>query len=276
MSKRLRPPYELAGAKVTWPTDQPFDQQQAAIEQALSSLSLSDRAAVETAFPVAQIMLHKRIALAFAVCEKLAPSEFDLLRTAKAARYGLDNYVAVLADPYLRKAALNSLWLAAISVLFTVSLAYVIAYGLNRGGIARPALTRTIFLLPLVAPPVLVATATTMLFGRRGLITFTLLDQTLGLTDADAFNLYGPFGIVIAQTLPFLPTTLIVLDNVMRRQDGRLEEAAMMLGAGRLALFFNDTFPLSWPGLKRAIVHRPQNAPRKSRAMAIFPTSTRD
>ncbi len=246
--------YELAGAKVTWRTDQPFDQQQAAIEQAFSILSPSDRAAVETAFPFAQIMLHKRIALAFAVRDKMAPSEFDLLRTAKAARYGLDNYVAVLADPYLRKAALNSLWLAAVSVLFTVSIAYAIAYGLNRGGIARPALTRTILLLPLVAPPVLVATATTMLFGRRGLITFTLLDQTLGLTDADAFNLYGPFGIVIAQTLSFLPTTLIVLDNVMRRQDGRLEEAAMMLGAGRLALFFNVTFPLSWPGLKRAIV----------------------
>ena len=252
--KTMAAAYELAGLEVTWPVDQPFDHQAKAIDVAVGALPDKDRAAVDTAFPTAYIMLHKRIALAFAVRDKLQPSEFERLRAAKTERYGLRNYAAVLADPYLRKAAVNSLALALLSVVSTVSFAYAIAYGLNRGGIPRPALTRNILLLPLVAPPVLVATATIMLFGRRGLITYTLLDQTLGWTDADAFNVYGPLGIIIAQTLSFLPTALIVLDNTMRRQDGRLEEAAMMLGAGRFALFRNVTFPLSWPGLKRAIV----------------------
>lgn len=246
--------YELAGLEVSWPIDKPFDHQAQAIEVALAGLTSGQRAAIEVAYPTAYVMLHKRIALAFAVRDKLGPSEFERLRAAKTESYGLSNYVAVIADPYLRKAAVNSLTLALISVASTVSIAYLIAYGLNRGGIPRPTLTRNILLLPLVAPPVLVATATIMLFGRRGLITYALLDQTLGWTDADAFNVYGPLGIIIAQTLSFLPTTLIVLDNTMRRQDGRLEEAAMMLGAGRFALFRNITFPLSWPGLKRAIV----------------------
>jgi len=252
--KAMAAAYELAGLEVTWPVNQPFEHQAKEIEVAVGTLLSKDRAAVEAAFPTAYVMLHKRIALAFAVRDKLQPAEFERLRVAKTESYGLRNYVAVLADPYLRKAAGNSLILALISVVSTVSIAYLIAYGLNRGGIARPALTRNILLLPLVAPPVLVATATIMLFGRRGLVTYTLLDQTLGITDADAFNVYGPLGIIIAQTLSFLPTALIVLDNSMRRQDGRLEEAAMMLGAGRFALFCNVTFPLSWPGLKRAIV----------------------
>lgn len=246
--------YELAGIDVTWATDQPFDHQAKAIDAALAALPVEERAAVDAAFPVAHIMLHKRIALAFAVRTAMPPADFNRLRAAKSEQYGLDNYIAVLADPYLRKAAVNSLTLGLIAVVSTVSIAYAIAYGLNRGGIVQPTLARNILLLPLVAPPILVATATTMLFGRRGLVTYTLLDQTLGISDADSFNIYGPLGIIIAQTLSFLPMTLIVLDNAMRRQDGRLEEAAMMLGAGRWSLFRNVTFPLSWPGLKRAIV----------------------
>jgi len=246
--------HELAGLEPAWDTTDPFEHQATAIVPALAALSIADRAAVDAAFPIAHIMLHKRIALAFAVRDELSVPDFNRLRAATDERYGLANYVAVMADSYLRKAAVNSVTLALISVLTTVSIAYALVYGLNRGGIAMPTLTRNILLLPLVAPPILVATATTMLFGRRGLITYTLFEQTLGISDADTFNVYGPLGIVIAQTLSFLPTTLIVLDNAMRRQDGRLEEAALMLGAGRLALFRNVTLPLSWPGLKRAVI----------------------
>lgn len=246
--------FGLADMDVPWQTDLPYEHQDAAIQTALAALPATDRQAVEDAYPTAHIMLHKRIALAFAVRDQLSTSQFEHLRAARSERFGLENYSAVLTDPYLRKAATNSVSLALFSVLFTVSIAYAIAFGLNRGAIARPALTRNILLLPLVAPPVLVATATTMLFGRRGLITYTLLDQTLGISNADVVNVYGPVGIILAQTLSFLPTTLIVLDNAMRRQDGRLEEAALMLGASRFALFRHVTFPLSWPGLKRAVV----------------------
>lgn len=246
--------YDLAGLEPDWDVKAPFEHQQVAIEAALPRLTEQQRQSVELAFPTAHIMLHKRIALAFAVRDQLSVPDFNRLRAATQERYGLDNYTAVFADTYLRKAAINSVTLALISVITTVGIGYALAYGLNRGGIARPILTRNILLLPLVAPPIMVATATTMLFGRRGLVTFTLFEQTLGISSADSFNIYGPLGIIIAQTLSFLPTTLIVLDNAMRRQDGRLEEAALMLGAGRLALFRNVTLPLSWPGLKRAMV----------------------
>lgn len=246
--------HDLAGLTPGWNLSDPFEHQIAAIDAAMAVLPPDQRQAVTDAYPVAHIMLHKRTALAFAVRDRMPEGDFDRLRAATDTRYGLANYIAVTADPYLRKAAVNSLMLALISVVTTVSIAYAIVYGLNRGGIPRPMLTRSILLLPLVAPPVLVATATTMLFGRRGLITYTLMEQTLGISSADSFNIYGPLGIVIAQTISFLPTTLIVLDNAMRRQDGRLEEAALMLGAGRLALFRHVTLPLSSPGLKRAVV----------------------
>jgi len=246
--------YDLAGLVPPWNTADPYEHQKSAIVADLATLPADERQAVTDAVPLAHVMLHKRIALAFAVRDQMSDDDFHRLRAATDERYGWANYVAVTADPYLRRAATNSLTLALISVATTVSVAYALVYGLNRGGIARPALTRNILLLPLVAPPVLVATATTMLFGRRGLITFTLFEQTLGISDADSFNIYGPLGIVIAQTLSFLPVTLIVLENALRRHDGRLEEAALILGAGRFALFWQVTLPLSWPGLKRAVV----------------------
>ena len=99
--------------------------------------------------------------------------------------------------------------------------------------------------MPLVAPPVLIATATVMLFGRRGLVTHTLLDQGLGLIDADETNLYGFFGVVLAQVLSFVPATLIIFDNVMRRQDGRIDEAAAGLGASHFTTFRHVTLPLA-------------------------------
>ncbi|TBW38261.1 aminotransferase class III-fold pyridoxal phosphate-dependent enzyme [Siculibacillus lacustris] len=147
-----------------------------------------------------------------------------------------------------------NLTLAALSVVFTVAAALGLAYAVDCGGVRRPALVRSVVLMPLVAPPVLIAAATVMLFGRRGLVTHGLLDHGLGLIDADETNIYGLFGVVFAQVLSFLPAAFIVLDNVLRRQNGRVDEAAAGLGADRRQIVGGVTLPLAWPGIQRAIV----------------------
>lgn len=246
--------FTLAGIPVPWDRKAAYSQQAEAIAAALKALPPERRTAVEADLPVAHVMLHKRTALAFKVKDALGPAKFDALRNGTDDRWGLDHYLEVFQDPYLRNAAINSLTLAALSVVFTVSLAFALAYGVNTGAVPFPSATRAVLLMPLVAPPVLIATATIMLFGRRGLVTHTLLDQWLGLIDADETNLYGLFGVVLAQTLSFVPAALIVFDNVLRRQDGRIDEAAAGLGAGPLRTFVQVTLPMAWPAIKRAIV----------------------
>jgi iron(III) transport system permease protein len=108
--------------------------------------------------------------------------------------------------------------------------------------------------LPLVSPPELTAASILMLFGRNGLFTHTLLDQTLHLIDSDRTNIYGLGGIIAAQVLSHVPPALIVLDDVLKRRDGRFEDAASGLGAGHFTALRHVTLPLSWPGIKRAIV----------------------
>ncbi len=246
--------FRLAGHAVPWDTRASYADQARAAERAMAALDERTRAAIEAEFPVAVAMLHKRIALAFQVRDKLDKAAFDRLRSGTEERYGPDHYLAVFRDPYLLRAARNSVLYGAVSAIATVLVAFGLAYGMNRGGIPLPGLTRAIVLLPIVSPPVLIATATLMLFGRRGLVTHAVLDRQLGLIDADATNLYGPVGVVLAQVLSFIPAAAIVLDNVLRKQDGRLEEAAAALGASRWKILCQVTLPMAWPGIKRALV----------------------
>lgn len=246
--------FQLAGHAPSWDRKAPYSDQAQAMEKALAALPPHDREQVTENRILAHVMLHKRTALAFKVRSLIDQQGFDTLRNGTESRWGFDHYLKLFQDSYLRNAALNSLSLAALSALFTVPLAFALAYGINCGGVPWPAAMRGIFLMPLVAPPVLIATATVMLFGRRGLVTHTLFDRGLGLIDADETNLYGLLGVVLAQMLSFMPATLIIFDNVLRRQDGRVDDAAASLGAGHFTIFLHVTLPLAWPATKRAIV----------------------
>lgn len=245
---------ELTGQPVAWDRKAPFDQQIAAAEKAVDGLDTAARTAFDARYPLAMVMLHKRIPLAFKLKTQLSEAEFDRLRTGAHDGLGLDHYLAVLKEPRLRNAAANSLVLAALACVITTALAYAIAYGVNRGGLPWPNLVRYGTLIPLVSPPVIIATAAVLLFGRRGTVTMDLLDHTLGWINADEQNLYGMSGVVVAQVLSFLPPAYIIMDNVLSKHDGRVEEAAASLGAGPWEVFWRVTLPLSQPGIIRAAI----------------------
>ncbi len=253
-AEALAAAFRLAGHPPPWDTAASFQDQIAAAEAALAALPPEARGRIEAELPIAAVMLHRRVALAFQVRDQLSPTAFEALRTGAERRIGADHYLAPVTDAYLRRAALNSLAFALFATVATTALAFALAFAVNRAGVARPGLMRAVILMPLVAPPVLVATATIMLFGRRGLVTDALLERQLGLIDADVTNIYGFAGILLAQVLSFVPAAFIVLDNALRRQDGRLEEAAAIIGASRARAFRAVTLPLAWPGLKRALV----------------------
>ena len=246
--------FNLAEVPIEWDRSAAYSEQVKAMEAAMAALPADLRASIEDNYAIAHVMLHKRTALAFKVKDQLGQQAFDTFRNGTDDRWGLDHYLKPFQDSYLWNAAINSVTLAGFSVVFTVSLAFALVYGINCGGVPWPSAMRVAFLMPLVAPPVLIATATVMLFGRRGLVTHTFLDQGLGLINADETNLYGFFGVVLAQVLSFVPATLIIFDNVMRRQDGRIDEAAAGLGANQFTTFRHVTLPMALPAFKRAVV----------------------
>ena len=245
---------ELIGQPVPWDRKNTFDDQIPAAEKAVADLDAETRARFDEQFPISVVMLHKRISLAFKIKSKISKDEFDRLRSGQQSGFGLAHYLSVVTERRLLKAARNSLTLALITCVLATSLAFAIAFGINRGGIVFPVFVRYATLTPLVSPPVIIATAAILLFGRNGAFTKEFLDHTLGWIDADVTNLYGFGGVIVAQVFGFLPPAFIIMDNVLSKYDGRVEEAAASQGANAWQIFRHVTLPLSQPGLIRAFI----------------------
>ncbi len=243
---------EASGLPVPWDRTAAYDHQVAAAAQTLEALPAAQRAEVEALLPLAVAALHRRVPLAFRLRDRLSEDEFDRLRGGVSERLGLDHYLRVVTEERFRRAAANSLLLAGVTTILTTGLALLAAHGVNRRIVVAAGAARFGLLVPLVSPPVVVATAAVMLFGRNGLVTYGLLDRSLGWIDASVGNLYGLSGVVIAQVLSFLPPAFIIFDNLMARQDGRLDEAAASLGAGPWRGLLHVSLPMAQPGIIRA------------------------
>jgi iron(III) transport system permease protein len=245
---------ELMGRQVPWDRKASFDDQAKAAEAALAALPAAERQRLDTIYPLAAVTLHKRIPLAFRLRDKLTPAEFDQLREGARQGYGLDHYVAVFTSARLHKAFRNSLILSSVVAVLTTAIGFAVANGINRGAIALPHLVRYLTLIPLVSPPVVIATSSILLFGRNGAVTKGLLQDTLGWIDADVTNLYGWGGVILAQVLGNIPPAFILLDNVLSKHDGRIEEAAASQGASAWQVFTRITLPMTQPGLVRSLI----------------------
>jgi iron(III) transport system permease protein len=245
---------ELLGRRVPWDRKGLYEDQATAAEAALATLSDADRRRFDAIYPLAAVTLHKRIPLAFRLRDRLTPVEFDRLREGTQQGYGLDHYVAVFTSARLHKAFRNSVILSSAVALLTTCIGFAVAYGINRGAIALPHLLRYLTLIPLVSPPVVIATSAILLFGRNGAVTKGLLQDTLGWINADVTNLYGWGGVILAQVLGHVPHAFILLDNVLSKHDGHIEEAAAGQGASAWQVFARVTLPMAQPGLVRSLI----------------------
>lgn len=152
---------------------------------------------------------------------------------------GLANYLVYFQTPALFASVYNSLGIAFLSALITVTLAFVFAYALTRSAMRGKALLRGIALVPLLAPSLLPAIALVYLFGKQGLIKGVLFGTSI----------YGPIGIVIGEVFWTFPHALIIIFTALSMADARLYEAAQSLGASRLRIFLSVTLPGAKYGL---------------------------
>jgi molybdate transport system permease protein len=148
-----------------------------------------------------------------------------------------------LTDPEatsaLKLSIICSLWATALSVVFGVPLAYVLA----RVEFPGRSLVRALVLIPLVVPPVVGGVGLFYAFGRNGLVGEYLYDW---------FNVQLTFstaGVVMAETFVAMPFLVITVEAALRSMDRRYEDAAATLGARRMTVARRITLPLILPGL---------------------------
>lgn len=148
----------------------------------------------------------------------------------------LTNPVALDA---LRLSLICSLGATGLSLVLGIPLAWVLA----RTHLPGRNLVRALTTLPMVLPPVVGGVALLLAFGRGGLLGRLLYDWFgIQLTFSTA-------GAVLAETFVAMPFLIITVEAALRSMDGRYEEAAASLGAGRWTTFRRVTLPIISPSL---------------------------
>jgi ABC-type spermidine/putrescine transport system permease subunit II len=170
--------------------------------------------------------------LALSVAVSLTPSRFlELPRD----QWTLAWYREFFASLAWTRALINSLVIAALAAVLSVSAGLAAAWSFARRAFRGKSLCQTVLLLPLFLPAVLMALGMLALFRQIG-----LWGTHLSLATAHA--------VVTA------PVAFLILRMSLERVDPELEAAARGLGAAPWQVFRHVTWPLIAPGVFVAAV----------------------
>ncbi len=177
----------------------------------------------------------------------LVLAAFVLYPTASVLRYpALSDYVDGLTRPRLLTAARNSFIITLASTLGATFVGFVFAFAVTRRDIPGQRFFRLMGVLPLFAPPFMVAFAYILMFGKQGLVSRHLLGLDL--------DIFGPAGLWLSQTIAFFPLAMMIIRGVLEGVHPNAEQAALTLGATEATALRTVLLPLARPGLVGALL----------------------
>jgi len=156
-------------------------------------------------------------------------------------------YVQAFTSEENLKALTHSLVLGVTSGALSTVIGFLFAYCASYVKMKWKSIFNLIAMLPIVSPPFAVALSIILLFGSRGLITYTLF----GMRDV---NVYGFRGLLFAQTLSYFPIAYLLLNGVLSSIDPSIEEASRNMGGSRGKTFVHVTLPLTLPGIANSFL----------------------
>jgi len=150
---------------------------------------------------------------------------------------------ALLSQGNVRSALLLSLECATIATVVSVVFGVPVAWVLARARFTGLGVVRACVTVPLVLPPVVGGIALLLALGRGGIVG-RWLDQWFGLSLP-----FTSAAVVVAETFVAMPFLIISVEGALRTVDRDAEEAAVTLGASRVAVFTRITLPAIGPAL---------------------------
>jgi iron(III) transport system permease protein len=188
-----------------------------------------------------RIMVVGSATVLFVVC-CLLPLGYLLFMSVSGANAA---YAAVWLDARQRGLLWNTALLGTGTALLATAIGAPLGLALARIALPRKALMRVALAAPVLLPPYIVALAWTYLGSSRGLVATVaghdlLVEWTYSLPAA-----------VVVLSLVFYPLSMLATEVALRRVDGRLEEAALVVApAGRV--LWRITLPLVAPSVLAA------------------------
>jgi spermidine/putrescine transport system permease protein len=187
----------------------------------------------------------------------MVPLVIMLLYTFKDSTFGpllpftLEHYASFLQTPSFFRLLLDSTWLALLTAVLSIILAFPVSYFLVFYTGARRVFLLTLLILPAWISFLLRVLAWKVILGSEGLLNQGLVG--LGLVEAGVpLLLYSRAAVIITLVYVWIPFAALPLFAAMERIDPRLHEAAQDLGASPVQTFLRVTLPLTLPGVASA------------------------
>lgn len=162
--------------------------------------------------------------------------------------WNLENYRELWRVNVYAETLFRSMWIAARVTIFSLLLAYPLAYYLSFHSGARKGLLYQLVIIPLWVSYLVRAYAWKTILGSDGVLN-TLLHYVHITKHPLEFLLYSPFAVVLTLTHIYTPFAFLPIYASLEHIPRNLVEASHDLGASPLQTFWRVIFPLSIPGL---------------------------
>ncbi len=162
--------------------------------------------------------------------------------------FNFDNYAKALTTPLYLEIILHSLKIGALVTIFTLPVAYLLAY--YAAFIARRHRRLIYFLIvtPLWTSFLLRVFVWKLILGRTGLINGALTASGI-VEEPLSILLYNDFSVVVALVYIFVPFFFLPIYTALERINPAYVEASADLGASPLTTFLRVIVPLGMPGV---------------------------
>jgi iron(III) transport system permease protein len=160
----------------------------------------------------------------------------------------LAHYRRVFTDPHFQKALWNTLILAFWVGLASLAIGVPMAWLSSRTDLPGKRLIRGLMMASFVTPPFLGAFAWVMLAGPNAGLLNKVYRSLTGAEDP-LVNIFGMPGLIFVVAIYTFPYVFIMIANTLDLIASDLEEAAAILGAGRLQVALTITIPLVAPAV---------------------------
>lgn len=135
----------------------------------------------------------------------------------------------ISADAW-RRSIINSIVIGLGTTALSVVLGTTASLGLRHRIVFLSGMLKTLFLLPMVVPAVVLGVGMQVLFVRLGIANSYL-------------------GVIVAHTVVAMPFVIVSVSSALAGIDRRIELAAQSLGASPAIVLRRVTFPLAMPGI---------------------------
>lgn len=198
-------------------------------------------------YPLWPALIILAVFFGYPVLELLSVSLTNLKGT-----FTFENYEKVLASAVYMKALKTTLVISGLVSVFSVVLAYPIAYLMATTSVSSRQILMLLVLLPFWSGFLVKTFAALIIFGFQGPVNQLLV--SLGLVERPIEMINNMTAVVVSMTHSLMPLAVLTMFAVMENIDRRLVQAGATLGGSAAQTFWRIYFPLSLNGVLAAAV----------------------